>query len=109
MSGKTVKEHDTATKKQEAYYEKHAAEIEAYQAATQHFTAVMNGRTGLPVAAWHNEQKALAAKRYTLCDEFYSLKEEIPNMEAIRRSVEGLMKDEPQIIKQPIKVNGIER
>ena len=41
------------------------------------------------------EQKALAAKRYKLCDEFYSLKDEIPNMEAIRRSVESLMRDEP--------------
>lgn len=55
----------------------------------------MNGWTELPVADWQRAQKKLAAKRYALCDEFYSLKEEIPNMEAIRRSVEGLMKDDP--------------
>jgi len=84
-----------AIKKQEAYYDKHAAEIEAYQAAQEHFTAVMNGRTGLPIADWRKEQKELAAKRYNLCDEFYLLKKEIPNMESIRRSIEGLINDEP--------------
>ena len=93
--GKAVKEHDAAVKKQEAYYDKHAAEIDAYQAAQEHFTAVMNGRTGLPISNWQKEQKELAAKRYAMLDEYYALKEEIPNMEAIRRSVEGLMMDEP--------------
>jgi len=41
------------------------------------------------------EQRELAAKRYALCDEYYGIKIEIPNMEAIRRSVETLMRDEP--------------
>jgi ATP-dependent exoDNAse (exonuclease V) alpha subunit len=89
------KEHESAIAKQEAYYERHAAEIEAYQAAIQYLTAVMNGRSELPITDWQKEQKELATKRYALCDEYYSLKEEIPNMEAIRRSIEGLMKDEP--------------
>jgi len=63
--------------------------------ANRHGLAVMNGRTKLPIADWQMEQKELAAKRHALCDEYYALKEEIPNMEAIRRSIEGLMKDEP--------------
>ena len=92
---KATKEHDAAAKKQDVYYEKHADEIQAYQAAQDHFTAVMNGRTTLPIADWQKEQKELAAKRYKLCDEFYLLKEEIPNMEAIRRSVETIIRDEP--------------
>ena len=58
-------------------------------------SAVMNGRTELPVSYRQKEQKAFAAGRYKLCDEYYSLKDEIPNMEAIRRSIKGLMKDEP--------------
>ena len=91
---KAAKEHEAAAKKQNAYYEKHAAEIEAYIAAKQHFETVMNGRTKLPIDDWQKEQRELTAKRYALCDEFYSLKEVIPNMEAIRRSIEGLMKDE---------------
>ena len=94
LKSKAVKEHETATKKQDAYYEKHTTEIQAYQAAQSHFEAVMNGRTKLPIAEWRKEQKELAAKRYALCDEYYSLKEEIPNMEAIRRSIETIMRDE---------------
>jgi len=93
---KAVKEHEAATKKQDDYYTKHADAIQAYQAAQSHFEAVMNGRTSLPIKDWQNEQKELAAKRYTLCDEYYSLKDEIPNMEAIRRSIETIMRDEPQ-------------
>ena len=54
----------------------------------------MNGRSKLPIADWQKEQKKLTAKRYALCDEFYSLKDEIPNMEAIRKSIEGLLKGE---------------
>ena len=64
--------------------------------------------TTLPIADWQKEQKELAAKRYKLCDEYYSLKDEIPNMEAIRRSVEGIMKDEPNRT-QPMRVQGAER
>jgi len=81
---KTTKDHETATTKQEAYYEKHADAIEAYQAAQQHFTAMMNGRTALPIKDWQKEQKELAAKRYALCDEYYSLKEEILNIETMQ-------------------------
>ena len=68
----------------------------------------MNGRTKLPLADWQKEQKELAAKRYALCDEFYSLKAEVPNMEAIRRSIEMLMKAEPHR-EQPQKIKGVER
>ena len=60
---KATKEHEAATKKQEAYYDKHATEIEAYKAAQQHFEAVMNGRSKLPIADWQKEQKELSAKR----------------------------------------------
>ena len=105
---KAVKEHETATKKQDAYYKKHAPEIKAYQAAQQHFEATMNGRTKLPIVDWQKEQKEVAAKRYVLCDEFYLLKEEIPNIEAIRRSIEGLMKAE-SMREQPQKLKSVER
>ena len=53
----------------------------------------MNGRTQLPIKDWQKEQQELLAKRYALCDEYYSLKEEITSAEAIRRSVENLMRD----------------
>jgi hypothetical protein len=106
IKNKATKEHEAATKKQEAYYAKHADAIEAYQAAQQHFTAVMNGRTTLPIADWQKEQRELATKRYALCDEYYALKEELPNMEAIRRSLETYMWDDPNKA-QPVKSQGI--
>jgi len=93
---KAAKDYEAATQKYEAYYAKHTDAIDAYEAAQTYFAAVMNGRTKLPIADWQKEQKELAAKRYTLCDEYYLLKEEIPNMEAIRRSIETIMRDEPQ-------------
>ena len=37
---KATKEYEAATKKQEAYYEKHAMKIEACKDAQQHFEAV---------------------------------------------------------------------
>jgi len=67
----------------------------------------MNGRKDLSIKDWQKEQKELAAKRYALCDEYYSLKEEIPNMEAIRRSVDTLIRDEIKIA-QPIRNRGAE-
>jgi len=102
---KATKEHDAATKKQDEYYSKHADAIQAYQAAQTYFAGVMNGRTTLPIKDWQNEQKELAAKRYVLCDEYYDIKAELPNMEAIRRSMETLMRDEPNR-GQPALVRG---
>jgi len=93
---KATKEHDAATKKQDDYYNKHADAIQAYQAAQTYFAGVMNGRTTLPIKDWQREQKELAAKRYVLCDEYYDIKAELPNMEALRRSMETLMRDEQQ-------------
>ena len=81
-------------KKQEAYYEKHTGEIQSYKTAKQHFDNVMNGRKDLPIKEWQREQKQLVDKRYTLCEEYYSLKEKLPSAEAIRRSLENLMHED---------------
>jgi uncharacterized protein YukE len=94
-----AKDYENAVKKYDAFFEKHTDEIEAYQAAQQHFAAVMNGRTKLLIKDWQKEQNELVAKRFNLCDEYYSLKEKIPNMETIRQSVENLMRDDLQMQK----------
>ena len=104
---KATEEQVASTKKQKAYYKKYATEIEAYKAAQQHFETTMNGRTKLSIANRQKEQKEISSKRYALCDEFYSQKDEIPNMEAIRRSIEGLMKGE-LMREQPQKIKGAE-
>jgi hypothetical protein len=105
---KAAKDYEAATQKYEAFYEKHADAIDAYEAAQAYFAAVMNGRKDLPIKDWQKEQRELAAKRYALCDEYYSLKEEVQNTEAIRRSIEGLIKAEPNRA-QPQKLQVAER
>ena len=91
---KAVLEYETSTRKQEAYYDKHGEEIQAYQNAKKYFDSVMNGRNTLPVKEWQSEQKKLLAKRYNLCDKYYSLKDEIKNVEVIRRSVEKIINED---------------
>jgi len=103
---KAAKDYEAATEKYETFYAKHADAIEAYQSAQEYFVGVMNGRKDLPIKDWQKEQKELAAKRYAMCDEYYALKEQIPATEAIRRSVETLIKDEPDR-PQPIRTQGI--
>ena len=93
---KATKEYESATKKQDAYYDKYADEIQAYENAKRYLDGVMNGRDKIPVNEWQKEQKNLLAERYSLCEKYYTLKEEIQSVETIRRSVEMLMRDDVQ-------------
>ena len=93
---KAVKEHDTATKKQEAYYAKHAEEIQLYKNAKAHFDAVMNGRKDLPISKWQAEQKTLSAERLSLAEKYYRLKDEVKSVEVLRRGVDSIMREEVQ-------------
>jgi uncharacterized protein YciI len=93
---KATADYETATKKHEAYREKHAEAITQFEAARDYFTAVMNGRTDLPIGDWQKEQTQLLNKRYGLCEQFYTLKDDIKFAEIIRRSMEQIMKNEPQ-------------
>ena len=59
----------------------------------------MNGKTLSPdtVKAWEKEALELTAKKFELCDEFYRLKDEVKNVETLRRGAENIMKEcEPQ-------------
>ena len=105
---KATADYEAAVQKYEAYHDKHADEIQAYENAVQHFDNVMNGRTQLPINDWQAEQKKLLAKRYNLCDKFYTLKEEIKSVEVLRRSVENLMREDLQMQRgQPQRVHDV--
>jgi len=93
---KAIKEHEAASKKQDAYYDKHADEIQAYENAKRYLDGVMNGREKLPTKEWQAEQKKWLTKRYGLCEKYYTLKDEIQSVETIRRSVENLMREDLQ-------------
>ena len=100
--------YETAVKKQEAYRGKHADAIGQYEYARDYFAAVMNGRTQLPISDWQKEQQQLLKKRYGLCEKFYNFKDEIKSAEAIRRSMEQIMRDEPQR-EQTTRIRGVDR
>jgi vacuolar-type H+-ATPase subunit I/STV1 len=54
-------------KKRDAYYNKHAEEIEQYEFAYQYLKDHLNGRTAIPEKKWRAELAELSAERYTIC------------------------------------------
>jgi len=105
---KAQADYDTVVKKQEAYREKHADAIGLYESARDYFSAVMNGRTTLPINDWQKEQQQLLKKRYELCEKFYTLKDEIKSAETIRQSMDQIMRNEPQRA-EPQRAQGVDR
>jgi hypothetical protein len=80
-------------KKRDAFYQKHSDEIQCYETAKQYLDAVMNGRPGLPVKAWTAERDKLNAERFTLCEDYYRLKDETRSVELLRKGAENIMRD----------------
>jgi hypothetical protein len=91
---KKFKEFDQ--KKRDAFRDKHSEEIQSYKDAKQYLDAVMNGRTGLPIKEWKAEQTKLAAEKYSLCEEYYRLKDETRSVELLLKGAENIMRDETQ-------------
>jgi hypothetical protein len=97
----------TEKKKREAFYDKYSEEIEQYIAANQYLQAVMNGRTKIPVNTWKAEQKKLIVGKYSLCEEYYRLKDDTRNVELLRRGVENILRDDIART-QPTRAHGID-
>ena len=95
-------------KKQEAFYDKHIEEIYSYKTAKKYLDEVMNGRTPIPIKSWKAEQEKLIAVKYTLSEKYYSLKDEIRNIELLWRGVENLIREESQR-ELPERARGISR
>lgn len=83
-------------KKRDAFYDRNSDEIEAYKDARDYLNTVMTGREGesVPVKAWQDEQAAMNTKRFSLCEMFYTLQDEIRNVELLRKGTEGIMREE---------------
>ena len=105
---KAVTSHEAATKKQNTFYEKHSAEIEAYKDAEAYLKAVLNGRTQIPINTWQSQQKEMTAKRFALAEKFYGIKDEIKSAEVLRRGLEELMQGEHHLARQKSKSKGAE-
>jgi hypothetical protein len=94
-----LKEHKAAyteylrldPKKREAYREKHGEAIEKYRAAKEYLDAVMNGKSPIPVKEWRKELSDKTAEKHALYDEFYKLRDDVRNVEILRRNAERIM------------------
>jgi MobA/MobL family. len=86
-------------KKRDDFYDKHSEEIQLYENANQYFKVVMNGKTPIPIKKWRAEKSQLTDKKFSLCDEFYMLKDETRNVEILRKSIENLIDEiQPNIV-----------
>jgi len=80
--------------KQDAFYQNYSSEIILYESAECYLKQNMNGNTTLPIKAWKAETEKLTAKKDELYQEFYRLKEEVREVEIIRRNVERAVHNE---------------
>lgn len=87
-------------KKRDTFRDKHSEGIQSYKDAKQYLDAVMNGRTGLPIKEWKAEQTKLIADKFSLCEEYYRLKDETRSAELLRKGAENIMRGEAREAKQ---------
>ena len=95
-------------KKQEAFYESHRMELTHYEAAERYLNAVMNGKTSIPLKAWKAERDKLNDKKKGLTRQYYALKDEVKEVEQIRRNVYSILKEEKDR-EQPTRKHEVER
>jgi ATP-dependent exoDNAse (exonuclease V) alpha subunit len=86
----------TDQKNQEAYAKKHADEMGQYKKATAYLMACLNGRTVVPEGKWRGEREELVKERYSLCEEYYKLKDSVKSIEILQRNAEYIMNENSQ-------------
>ena len=94
--------------KQEAFYEARRMELTHYEAAERYLKGVMNGKTSLPTKAWKAERDKLKAERQQLSRRYSALKDEVKEVEQIRRSVYSILREETRR-EQPTRKQDLDR
>jgi len=94
-------------KKSDAFYDKHFQEIRLYESAKKYLDAVLNGRKDIPVKVWRSEQTKLTAERFSLCEDYYRLKDETRSVELLRKGAENIMRQE-QREQRPRRAQNVE-
>jgi hypothetical protein len=90
-------------KKQDTFRNKHSKEISTYETAKQYLTNVLNGRKSLPVKEWQAEQKKLASEKFTLCEDYYRLQDEVRSIEVLKKFAENIMHEKETAL-QPSRI-----
>ena len=95
-------------KKQEAFYESHRMDLTHYEAAERYLNAVMNGKTSIPLKSWKAERDKLNGEKKELTRQYYALKDEVKEVEQIRRNVYSILREENGR-EQPTRKHDLER
>lgn len=69
-------------------------ELSLYENAKSYIDEVLNGRTKIPTTSWKKERENLIAERKYLNQEYQHLKNEINEVERIRRGVYDIVQVE---------------
>ncbi len=85
---------EQSPRQKEAFLQKHGGEFLLFEAAERYLHGVMNGKTTLPMKAWKAERAKLTAEQKVLDQQYAVLKEEVHEVEQIRRSVHSIMREE---------------
>ncbi len=83
-------------------------ELTHYEAAERYLNAVMNGKTGIPLKAWKTERDKLNGEKKQLTQQYHALKDEVKEVEQIRRNVYSILREENGR-EQPIRKHEHER
>jgi len=81
-------------KKQTAFAEKHREVITLFEASERYLKGVMNGRATLPIKAWKAERVQLTNEKSRLNRDYTLLKDEVREVEQIRRSVYAIVREQ---------------
>jgi hypothetical protein len=78
-----------------AYYEAHRAELTLHAAAVRYFQELQRGHDHLPnPSTWEDERAKLEGEKKSLYQQYYTLKDEVKQVEIIRRHVEDMIREE---------------
>jgi hypothetical protein len=77
-------------KDREAFMKSHHAEIILYEAADRYMKKNLNGRTQIPMKAWQSERMKLTTEKSSLNVKYQSLKDEIRDVEIVRKYAEQI-------------------
>jgi chromosome segregation ATPase len=79
----------------ESYRESQRAPITLYEAAERYMKAALNGKTTrAPLNEWKAERAKLGGEKNALYKEYYTLKDEVAQVEKMRRHIEDIAREE---------------
>jgi hypothetical protein len=79
------------------FYEKHRAKITLFEVADRYLKEHLNGKVkSPPMKKWRVEYAELSEKRDVIYRGYYSLKDEVKEVERVRRTVDEVLREKPQ-------------